>query len=234
MWFLTNKKIPKEAKNTLQKYGEVICFYAKNETTLPLAGHVDIFMCQYQNTVVLAPNTPKSIISILNNNNVNIVMGNKPVTHNHPDTILYNCLITKDFVIGNIKHLDKHVLDTYADKKQIHVSQGYMRCNTISIDNKAFVTSDAATYKVLSTFADVCFVDSQQIILTGYKYGFFGGCCGFASKKLFVCGNISQNPNYTELNLFVNKYGIKIIDLMQTTDIYDIGSIFCFDKKIIY
>ncbi len=84
-------------------------------------------------------------------------------------------------------HIDEH-------RKIIKVRQGYIRCNTLALDDNTFITSDRGIEKALLKEGMLTFfLNPCNITLKGYKNGFIGGCGGVKNMKgkttLFLNGD---------------------------------------------
>lgn len=61
----------------------------------------------------------------------------------------------------------------------VDVPQGYTRCCLLPVDDTSFITSDNGIAKALiAAGADVLTIEQGHIQLTGFNYGFIGGCAG--------------------------------------------------------
>ena len=120
-----------------------------------------------------------------------------------------------------IKHLHLHV------SQILNVKQGYSKCSVCPVTETAFITDDEGIAFAGKTAGfDVLKVKKGSVSLSGYEYGFIGGCCGMVdADKLLFCGNAKLHDNYEDIKSFVNNYKIEIISLNgnQPTDI---GSFF--------
>jgi hypothetical protein len=225
MLIFIDKKIPEQAKEKLSKYGELIEVFSENITYDAISGHPDIFICNYINLTILAPNAPKIIFNKFNEYKINYLTGLKNVGSKYPDTAIYNALITNNYCIHHIDITDKVVLENNSNKNFIKVKQAYTRCNLIHLKDDVYITSDEGILKTLNNKNfKVFFVDKTQISLDGFKYGFFGGASGVFEDKLFIIGNLKYLKNSHELKNFIQKSNIEIIELYDGK-VYDGGGI---------
>ena len=58
MFIIADNRIPPQAKEKLSEYGEIINFSTKGITYEAISGHPDIFFCQVNNKLIVAPNLP--------------------------------------------------------------------------------------------------------------------------------------------------------------------------------
>jgi len=111
-----------------------------------------------------------------------------------------------------------------------HVNQGYTKCSVLPIGNHALITSDAS----IATAAKACEIDVLQICeshisLSGYDYGFIGGCASFAPRgemnTVFFCGDLSTHPDAKKIECFCTTHNLSIVNLSDSS-LCDIGTIF--------
>lgn len=64
-----------------------------------------------------------------------------------------------------------------------------------------------------------------QIKLSGYSYGFIGGCCGFIDKNLIAFnGKLSTYNDAGKIKNFLRKYNVNYVELTDKP-LTDIGGI---------
>ncbi|MDV7394002.1 hypothetical protein RZS08_21665, partial [Arthrospira platensis SPKY1] len=106
------------------------------------------------------------------------------------ETAIYNALATEKYLLHNLKHTDAMLKKQYAPDQQLHLTQGYTRCNLMEVGKNAFVTVDAGIATVLRKAGlDVFLCSTQKVQLAGFNHGFFPGCCGIYQDTIFVCGD---------------------------------------------
>lgn len=215
--------MPHKAKLNLSDHGKIVEIETSGIVYDAISGHPDIFFFQDTNRLIVAPNTPQKYINILTDYGVNFVFGNKPVEKKYPASAIYNALSSSDYLIHNLHCTDEAILSSTPQKK-IHCSQGYTRCNTIFAGETA-ITSDKGIESILKKHnIPVVYVDPSLIKLSGFKNGFFGGCCGSYEKYFFVCGKTDNEYLYRN---FINALQINKLTLVQLYDgkLFDGGGI---------
>ena len=214
MFIIADQRIPEQAKNNLELYGNVL-FMRPNEITYSaISGHPDIFFCKVDDTLVIAPNISPEYQIKLKELNVQFTKGVKPVGEKYPETASYNAVITDDYAIGNTNFMDQHIKDLAGTKEIIHVNQGYTRCNLIPLKNDRFITSDKGIEKVLLKYGlEVLFVDPEGVLLPGFKNGFIGGTCGVWQNKIFFIGSLQHFPKGQKIRDFIRD--------MEIVELYD-------------
>ena len=228
MVILANKNIPKQALQHLSAFGELILIQTKGIAYPAVAGHPDIFLCQVDDVLVMAPNAPKAFKTQLPKRNLHWREGSEDVGYKYPKTARYNCVVTQRFLIGNINIIDKKILEVASGKEIIHVSQGYTRCNLLPLAEKRFITSDKGIEKALiEKDLEVLYVNPEGIQLPGFDHGFIGGCCGISGNKVFIVGSLNHYPEGIKIREFLAGY--EIIELYDGP-LFDGGSLMFLTK----
>lgn len=223
---IIDKRIPQKAKLNLSKYFHLIEFETFNLTNEYLSGHPDIFFSLVNNKLIYAPNLPQKYIDILKLNSVVLVQGEKEIKFDYPFCSFYNCVISKKLLIHNLKYTDSTILYLSPDFR-IDVKQGLTRCSLIALSDKDFITSDKGIKKKLEQLGyNVIFVNPENILLPGLKYGFIGGCAGidFENKSIYFLGSLNYHEDGKLISNFCKNLGYKIIELYDGK-LFDGGSI---------
>lgn len=214
MFIIADQRIPEQAKPLLEKYGAVLYLSSHGITYSSISGHPDIFFCEVDGTLVVAPNLSEDIKNKLKKNKVGYSAGKKPVGEKYPETAWYNSVVTGNYVIGNTSFMDQHIKDLADTREIIHVNQGYTRCNLIPLKNDCFITSDKGIEKVLLKYGlEVLFVDPEGVLLPGFKNGFIGGTCGVWQNKIFFIGSLQHFPKGQKVRDFIRD--------MEIVELYD-------------
>lgn len=225
MLIIVDKKIPEEAKQKLSEIGELVELETKGITNDYISGHIDIFFCNSNNQLVIAPNIPQGYINILDNHNINYTVGKQNVSHDYPKCAPYNAVITENLLIHKLKITDQSILNSSHIDTKIDIKQGLTRCSLLAIDNNNFITSDKGIEKKLSSIGkNILYVNSQGIILPGMEYGFFGGTCGILNYTVYFLGNLNKFPEGDKVKEFITALGYKIVELCDTK-LFDGGGI---------
>ena len=226
MFILSDSRIPKSAKEKLSEYGEVIPFSTEGITYESISGHPDIFFCQVNGQLIVAPNLPDKYKNILSKNAISFIQGEMPVENKYPGTSRYNIVATDKYLIHNFRYTDSVITDAGDDLELIHSGQGYTRCSLLSLRNNCFITSDLGINRVLNGFRlETFYIEPDNIILPGMKHGFFGGACGIFENKVFIIGKLSSLKNGVALQKYFNNLDYQIIELYDGL-LFDGGSIF--------
>ncbi len=214
MLIIIDSKSPEQSKEKLKKYGDLIEFYSSNITYKAISGHPDVFFCQTNNILIIAPNTPEKFQQLLLSKGINFIKGESCVGKKYPESAIYNALITDNFLIHNTQITDKVIFENTKELKIIPVKQGYTKCNLLALDNNTFITSDIGIFITLKkNDFNVLYVIPENLILQGFTNGFFGGTCGIVDKTVFINGNLDFFPDGRKVRKFLKGLKYKIVEL---------------------
>ncbi len=191
--------------------------------------HPDMQICHIGgNRYVCEPSLYEYYYKKLKKYDLELIRGEKHILSTYPDDISYNAVVTESIILHNIKYTDSTILNKFESSSIsiYNVNQGYTKCATCIIDEKAFITSDKGIYNVCIKNNIDCLLAEKGFIKLGNNFdGFIGGCCGFIdSKTILFCGDLSTHTSYNEISRFASKYGVEVV---SSSDEYltDIGSI---------
>jgi len=214
MLIIADSRMPETARRCLETLGEVLWILPQKHVYQSISAHPDIFFCQTQDGFIAAPNAPADITEKLIQSGAKITTGHNKVGAKHPETVFYNAVFTNSFFIHNTKLSDEMLLKHAAEKTHIHTTQGYTRCNLLSLSDTAFLCSDRnIELNLLRQGAGVLFVEPEDIVLPSVRHGFIGGCCGVFGKKIVIIGSLSQHSQGNEILKFLQKNDMEIIEL---------------------
>ncbi len=228
MLIIGDARLPVEAIKNLSAFGTFVPFATCGITYEAVSGHPDLFFCQQQQQVVVAPNMPEQYMKILQNHGLSFVKGKLPVGKLYPQTSRYNAVVTSNFLIHNAKHTDPLLKETFVKKEFIHVNQGYTRCNLLVLNDDLFITSDNGIFRQLKKqHLDVYYFSPDDILLPGFEHGFLGGCLGVYENLVFVTGSLSRFQEGKKLCKLLESRHYKIVELYDGP-LFDGGSLFFF------
>jgi len=226
MRFIINNSIPEKAIGTLRNYGQVISISSSGITYPEISGHPDIFICQIDDRLIVAPNSPSEFKEKLKHASINTIEGTNIVGNSYPETAHYNAVVTNNYLIHNLDVTDDCIKENCKGKTFIHVNQAYTRCNLLPMVNNRFITSDKGIFSTLTKLnIETLLVNPEQILLPGFKNGFFGGACGVIANDIFIIGRLSNFEEGKKVVDFLKNSHYNIIELYDGP-LYDGGSIF--------
>ena len=146
----------------------------------------------------------------------------------YPHDVRLNCAIIGDKIICNKKTVSANVLEfaESAGLTIINVNQGYSRCSICVVDEKSIITDDKSIFESAQNFFDdTLYVSKNSIRLSGYNYGFIGGCTGKIDKnKIAFNGRIDSHEDHNKIIDFLADHNTVIIEL-NNERLTDIGGI---------
>jgi len=191
MLILIDKRAPISIKHRLSSIGQVVDFYIHNGGYESIKGHPDIFVCNLNDRLVISPSIDNKYIELFNSKKVSYIKGNLSIKEEYPYTCHYNALVNDKYVIHNLKYTDKIIIENTQNHKHINVSQGYSKCNIISIGNDNFITSDYGIHKtLLKNNLNSLYINPEKIILPSQRNGFIGGTTGIYKKTVYFTGSL--------------------------------------------
>lgn len=146
----------------------------------------------------------------------------------YPADVPLNAAIIGSYVICNMNTVSRSVLNRIYEcgLTPIFVNQGYSKCSVCVIDENSIITDDAGIFAAAGNFFnDAQLISKGAVRLSGYNYGFFGGCCGkIAKDKLAVNGRIDSHPDCNKIIDFAERHSVSIIEVASER-LEDIGGI---------
>ncbi|MBE7026862.1 MAG: hypothetical protein E7410_04795 [Ruminococcaceae bacterium] len=178
------------------------------------------------NVFVCEPSAYDYYAQMLTLPGIKLIKGSSKLTSTYPFDIAYNVARVANFAFHKIKYTDLLVREHSKNIQFIDVAQGYSKCNICIIAKNAFITEDASIYeKGVENGMDVLKINTGDVFLKGFEYGFFGGATGLISHDILaITGNVEKHINFMEIVNFCSKYSVKVKSLTRE-NIVDIGSI---------
>jgi hypothetical protein len=226
MLIIIDTRIPKEAKDTLRKTGNVFELDSQDIVYESIKGHPDIFLFQMSDLVIMAPNAPSDLKEILKKERIPFLVGKSKLSKTFPDTVFYNAVSTGNYLIHKKDYADSCILHQNAKKTFIDVSQAYTRCNLLSLPDGSFITSDKGIESSLQKNGiEVHYFSSDGILLEAQEHGFIGGCMGIYKHTVYLLGHLDFYTEGKRLGELLQSKGLSIVELYRGP-LIDGGSIF--------
>ena len=222
-----------ELKNLNSLNIKVIKVPKTNLTYDAVSGHPDILMHIFNNKIILHRDIDAAFLHNLESLNLNISLSQKSIGYKYPNNIILNGVSTSEFFIHNTKYTDGKLLTLIGNNTVINVPQGYTKCSTAVVSNKAIMTSDTVIAESMKKFGfDVLLLPPGDILLPGLDYGFIGGTCGLIDEKtLCFYGSLDNYKYGKDVITFLEKHNVKPIYLSDGK-LVDRGSILVVDTEI--
>lgn len=145
---------------------------------------------------------------------------------NYPENILLNCLYHNNKLYGKLSATDSSVREYCRENniETVNVNQGYTRCSTLVVNDKAVITADKSIEKAMkNNGAEVLLISAGNIVLEGFDYGFIGGASFSDNNTIYFFGDITKHPDYNKIKEFTSKHNSIIKILCKTQPLTDIG-----------
>lgn len=240
--FITNPNLPQSKVETIicGSKNKILTNYTKyfnieiiesdlnNTVDSRVADHTDISVHHLGKNKILLDYTQKSLEQILISLGMNVtVCGNQnDKLRVYPEDCSLNCARINDALFGKKISIEQNLLN-YAMQNQINlinVNQGYTKCSMLIVNENSFITDDESIYaKGLQNGFNCLIVSKGNVKLSGFDYGFIGGCGGLIDKNhLIFFGDITAHNDYHEINKFLQNANCKF-DYLKDYPLTDIG-----------
>ena len=161
--------------------------------------------------------------------NDRLIYCDKKAGKKYPENILLNFLFLNNTLYGKLSAIDKNLIDFCEENniKTVNINQGYARCSTLVLNEKALITSDLSIEKALKKDGvEVLLISYGNVILDGYDYGFIGGASGKIDENTVVfLGNVTNHPDYRRIENFCENHNTSIKIICKDMPLTDIGGI---------
>ncbi len=146
----------------------------------------------------------------------------------YPDDCKLNAVLYKNLFITT--EYQYTTLSSYINQTPLIVNQGYTKCSTCVLSENSILTGDSGIAKKCTEFDLKAYkLPDDEIVLSGYKNGFWGGATGLLNeKRIFFNGNIESLSCYPLLKEILIKEKIEPIYHKQIP-LTDNGSILSID-----
>lgn len=215
--------------NTLETHGiSVIKTVESPNLDKRVSRHTDMLLLNIAPKELLMDSTQKSNLVKFLTIGYSVKELNSKVSSPYPKDSALNTVVLGDKLIYCPTAGCNNTLD-YAYKygyKLIAVKQGYVKCSVCPLDCNTAITDDESIYKALSKNGiDCLLINKGSVQLSGFEYGFIGGCTGLIDKdKLLFNGDISFHSDSIIIERFLSEHGITPI-IIKGRPLTDIGSI---------
>ena len=152
----------------------------------------------------------------------------------YPADVRFNAFRLGNRLICNPNTISQSILEDARKRhlELIPVKQGYAKCGACCLNNNVIITDDPGISQSAQFFCDDhLFISKGSIRLSGYEYGFIGGCCGMIDRDLIAWnGRIETHSDAEKILAFLKKHQIRSINL-NNGPLTDIGGILPLKEK---
>ncbi len=233
MLAVTNHTFPKDAEDALSKLGHrTLRLSPHPNLPEPVASHPDMLLFFAPNAIFCTRSyfeiATRQLEEISSAYGAPIRYIEKEYEKEYPRDVLLNALPLGKHLLCNTKSVAQELLTLGLEP--CHINQGYAKCSVLPLGNNALITSDTSVAKCAKERGiDVLQIQKGYISLSGYDYGFIGGCASFAPRgnvdTIFFCGDVSQHPDHNRIKSFCQVHNLNAISL-SNIGLCDVGTIF--------
>ncbi len=211
----------KDVLNKLKEMGYTCYGVAPSAcVSRPISAHSDVLYLKVYSHTIIASSCQKENLPILEKHGYNVIFCDtlKP---GYKTESLLNFIIGSDYAVCN----PRTAMKISTGKKIIPVNQGYTKCSTLCVNDRAFITDDENIYNtLLKNNFDCLKITKGDILLDGYNYGFIGGASvKLNEKEILFFGDIQNKTDKNNVIEFLNKYNMQAI-FIEDKKLTDIGS----------
>ena len=233
MLALTNHTFPHAAEEALTRFGHrVLRLPPHPNLPEPVASHPDMLLFFAPDAILCTKSyygiATRELEEIAATYGAPILYIEEEYGNAYPHDVLLNALPIGKHLFCNTKAVAMELLNVGLEPK--HVNQGYTKCSALPLGNDALITSDTS----IAECAKNCGIDVLQICeghvsISGYDYGFIGGCASFAPRgrmnTVFFCGDVLGHPDAEKINKFCQRHGYCTVSCGEFP-LCDVGTIF--------
>ena len=193
----------------------------------PISGHPDIQIFIHEKSVFCHHEIEISFLKRIGKY-ARIIICESRIGEPYPLNIPYNIACTGLIAFHKRSHTDSRVAEYLASRKIpiVNVNQGFAKCATLIIDENHIITADRSIHRAaVENEITSLLIESGDIELPGYQYGFIGGATGTLSDAILFTGKISNHRDYRRICEGIEERGKQIIYLSEENAV-DLGTIF--------
>ena len=226
-----SQRAPESVRKALMDRGiRIVEVTPCRDLPTPEQCHPDMLLCHLggRRLMVGDPNAP--YLAELSELGFQWELAEKLPRGTYPDSISLNALLLENNIIGLLPHIDKKITNIYKPdiQQKIFCRQGYARCSVCVVNYNSVITEDKSIYKALKIHnqkIDVLLISAGFAHLSGYPYGFIGGCSGLLDKDLLAfSGVINRHPDFESIQKFLSRHKVRYFSITDGA-LEDIGGI---------
>ena len=178
----------------------------------PVRSHADMLLSVIENNVFCSEqyfNLNQRLFARIETYGYTVTPCHIEVMPKYPNDISLNLLYVKGHIFGKIDCLAKEIKE-FANENNISlipVNQGYTKCSTLLLGDKAIVCADDGIITEAEKIGLLCLKaenSPEAITLQGYGYGFIGGASGVFKNNVYFAGNVKYHPQCETITAFCN------------------------------
>lgn len=191
----------------------------------PIQGHFDMQCFAFPDkTIIVCPQVYNFYKKQLPD--YTVICGNAIPAKRYPNDIAYNAALIGKNLFCKIEYTDSILLEQARKRgiTPINVRQGYAKCSTIPIGEKALITADKSIYNAAKTInMDALLTTNSGVFLNGYHTGFIGGASICTDDMIIFCGDLSTHCDFKNIKHFITQHK-KELCFFRNIQLTDLGS----------
>ena len=228
---LISERADENIINSLVRLGFiVVSLPSDGRLAPPVAHHADMLVFSLEDTVFCNEkyfDENQNIFNIVSSYGYRILPSSFNVSSDYPNDVALNQAVFKRTIVGRRESCAKSILDyaTHREYAYRSVKQGYAKCSTLILGDKAIVSADDGILSVASELGfDTLKIrnGAREINLPGYDYGFIGGASAVCENEVFFFGDLSLHTQGKDIKDFCEKHGFCVNSLSSAT-LCDLG-----------
>lgn len=216
-------RYPEFCAELIDRGFEIIPTDTVNVFNLPEQKHADMQLLPINNRLFVLRECSELSAKLPDNR---VILCTREAKEKYPANVLLNFLLFNNKLYGKSDAIDNSVKE-YCGKKNINIiniNQGYARCSTLVINEKAAITADKSIEKALKKDgAEVLLIQPGHIRLEGFDYGFIGGSSVKIENTIYFFGNLENHPDGQKIKDFIRRYNSNLEILCPRLPLTDIG-----------
>lgn len=193
----------------------------------PLSGHPDIQIFIHEKNVFCHHEIEMSFLKRIEKY-AQVIICESRLSEPYPLNIPFNIACTGSIAFHRRSHTDSRIAEYLAlrDIPLVNVSQGFAKCATLIVNDNHIITADRSIHRMAeANNITSLLIESGDIELPGYQYGFIGGATGTLKDAILFTGKIGRHRDYRRICEGIEQSGKRIIYLSEE-DAVDLGTIF--------
>lgn len=198
----------------------------------PVSSHADMLMFELDGRIFCSKQyfeTASYIFDSISAYGYDIIRCDVGLGDKYPDDIAFNMALCDNVIYGSINSNAPEIIKYAEDNgfKLNSVRQGYTKCSTVVLGDKAIITADSGIASSASKNGISVLKISNSpdsVSLDGYNYGFIGGACGVCANNIYFSGDIDLHPQGRQIKDFGESFGFNTINLSDSM-LTDVGGI---------
>ncbi|MBN2157843.1 MAG: hypothetical protein JW807_00500 [Spirochaetes bacterium] len=194
-----------------------------------ISGHPDIQLFLHAGRFYCHPDISPSFLNEIERYAETVICPTRLDRH-YPADIPYNIACVGSVALHHHTHIDPLVSSILQSEliKTIGVSQGYVKCSTLIVDDRSIITADSSINQAaLAAGLSSLVIRPGAIDLPGHAYGFIGGATGLAEDTMLCTGTLRFHPDYEPILRYISERGKRLVSLSKSRAV-DLGTIYIF------